>query len=62
MWCPGMGNAMVDVLAHADEAFLEALRPAQGSHDCLVDADRVAVIQQAMSSAVEMSGGSVGNT
>ena len=57
----GMGNAMVDVLAHADEAFLAAHGLPKGAMT-LVDADRVAVIQQAMSSAVEMSGGSVGNT
>lgn len=57
----GIGNAMVDVLAHADEAFLATHNLTKGAMT-LVDADRSAGIYQAMSSTVEMSGGSVGNT
>ncbi|MBF8266792.1 MAG: adenosine kinase [Dehalococcoidia bacterium] len=57
----GIGNAMVDVLAHADEAFLAHHGLAKGAMT-LVDAPRAAGIHKAMGHAVEMSGGSVGNT
>ena len=57
----GIGNAMVDVLAHADETFLAAHNLTKGAMT-LVDADQSANIYQAMGQTVEMSGGSVGNT
>jgi sugar/nucleoside kinase (ribokinase family) len=57
----GIGNAMVDILAHADEAFLAEHRLAKGAMT-LVDAPQAAGIYEAMGPGVEMSGGSVGNT
>jgi sugar/nucleoside kinase (ribokinase family) len=57
----GIGNAMVDVLAHADEAFLADHGLAKGGMT-LVDAGQAAGIYRAMAAAVQRSGGSVGNT
>lgn len=57
----GIGNAMVDVLTHADEEFLEA----QGLHKgtmTLVDDLTSARIYEGMGPAVEVSGGSAANT
>jgi sugar/nucleoside kinase (ribokinase family) len=57
----GIGNALVDVIAHAGDEFL-------GQHDLvkgamtLVGTDRAVELYQALGSAVEMSGGSAANT
>ena len=57
----GIGNAMVDVLAHADDGFLAAHDLARGAMT-LIDAERGASILEAMGPSVEVSGGSVANT
>jgi sugar/nucleoside kinase (ribokinase family) len=57
----GIGNAMVDILAPADEAFLAEHGLPKGAMT-LVEAAQAAKIYEAMVSGVEMSGGSVGNT
>ena len=57
----GIGNAMVDILAHADEEFLATHNMIKGAM-VLVDADQGASIYNAMESTVAISGGSVGNT
>ena len=57
----GIGNAIVDVLAHADEAFLEAHGLPKGAMT-LVDADRADRLYDAMGPGVEISGGSCANT
>ena len=57
----GIGNAIVDVLARAEEDFLLA----QGMHKgtmALIDEARAEAIYDAMGPAVEMSGGSAANT
>jgi sugar/nucleoside kinase (ribokinase family) len=57
----GIGNAIVDVIAHADEAFLERRGLVKGTMRLVdaVDADR---LYADMAPAVELSGGSVANT
>jgi sugar/nucleoside kinase (ribokinase family) len=57
----GIGNAIVDVLAHSDEAFLEKEGLVKGTI-ALIDATRAAALYQMMGPAVEASGGSAGNT
>src|SRR6266446_6415546 len=57
----GIGNAIVDVIAHADESFLAKQSLAQGAMT-LVDADRAESLYAAMGPAIESSGGSAGNT
>jgi sugar/nucleoside kinase (ribokinase family) len=57
----GIGNAIVDVIAHADEAFLAAEGFAKGTMT-LIDAARADVLYGRMGSAIESSGGSAGNT
>ncbi|HUF99748.1 MAG TPA: adenosine kinase [Ilumatobacter sp.] len=57
----GMGNALVDVIAHAPDAFLEQHQLVKGWMD-LIDTDRALQLYQALGSAVEMSGGSAANT
>ena len=57
----GISNAIVDVLAHVDEAFLEAIGVPRGSMT-LVDEQRAREIYDRMGPATEMSGGSVANT
>src|SRR5437016_108645 len=57
----GIGNAIVDVIAPADEAFLGAQRLAKGTMT-LIDAERAHLLYQAMGPAIESSGGSAGNT
>src|SRR6202521_2870718 len=57
----GIGNAIVDVIARADDNFLAA----QGMHKggmALIDEKRAEKIYQAMGPAVESSGGSAANT
>ncbi|MGE3935503.1 MAG: adenosine kinase [Rhodospirillaceae bacterium] len=57
----GVGNAIVDVLGQADEAFLGAHGLEKGAMT-LVDAARIETLYGAMGPAVEMSGGSAANT
>lgn len=57
----GVGNAIVDVLAHADERFLEAQGLQKGSMT-LVDEQTADTLYRGMGPAVEMSGGSCANT
>ena len=57
----GIGNAIVDVIAHADEAFLADEALAKGAMT-LIDAARADALYARMGSAVESSGGSAGNT
>jgi sugar/nucleoside kinase (ribokinase family) len=57
----GIGNAIVDVIARADESFLLK----QGMHKgtmALIDEARAEAIYDAMGPAVEISGGSAANT
>ena len=55
-----VGNAIVDVLAPCDPAFLAAQGLAPGSMQ-LVDAQQSAALYDAMAAGVEASGGSAGN-
>ncbi|HML10884.1 MAG TPA: adenosine kinase [Stellaceae bacterium] len=57
----GIGNAIVDVIAHADEAFLAAENLAKGAMT-LIDAPRADQLYDRMGPAIESSGGSAGNT
>ncbi len=57
----GVGNALVDVISHADDAFIAAYELVKGSMT-LVDTDRALYLYRALGSAVEMSGGSAANT
>ncbi|MGH7093151.1 MAG: adenosine kinase [Stellaceae bacterium] len=57
----GIGNAIVDVITTADEAFLGRESLAKGSMT-LIDAARAAALYQDMGPATESSGGSAGNT
>lgn len=57
----GIGNAIVDVIAQADDMFLEEEQLAKGSM-ALIDADRAVELYNAMGQAREISGGSGANT
>jgi len=57
----GIGNAIVDVLSQADEAFLDAQNLPKGSMT-LIDAARAEELYAGMGPAVEVSGGSAANT
>jgi sugar/nucleoside kinase (ribokinase family) len=57
----GIGNAIVDVLARADDDFLIAQGMRKGAM-ALIDEARAQAIYEAMGPAVEMSGGSAANT
>jgi len=57
----GIGNAIVDVLAPAEDAFLEAHGMAKGAMT-LIDAERAEELYAAMGSGTEASGGSAANT
>jgi sugar/nucleoside kinase (ribokinase family) len=57
----GIGNALVDVIAHADESFLADEGLEKGAMT-LVEADRALHLHRAVEPAVEMSGGSAANT
>ena len=57
----GMGNALVDVISHADDSFIDRHELVKGSMT-LVDTDRALSLHQALGTAVEMSGGSAANT
>jgi sugar/nucleoside kinase (ribokinase family) len=56
-----IGNALVDVLARTDDAFLAAHAIPKGSMT-LVDEARALQLYDAMGPAIEVSGGSAGNT
>jgi sugar/nucleoside kinase (ribokinase family) len=57
----GIGNALVDVIAHAGDEFLERHALVKGSME-LIDTDRAVELYRALGTAVEMSGGSAANT
>jgi sugar/nucleoside kinase (ribokinase family) len=57
----GIGNAIVDVLAHAENEFLEREGLVKGTMT-LIDADRADALYRMMGPAIEASGGSAGNT
>jgi len=57
----GIGNAIVDVIARAEEDFLLKQGMRKGTM-ALIDEARAKAIYDAMGSAVEMSGGSAANT
>jgi len=56
-----IGNALVDVLSHEDEAFLTAHGMVKGSM-ALIDTERAEDLYGAMGPGVEVSGGSAANT
>ena len=57
----GISNAVVDILAHVDDRFLESIGAPRGSMT-LIDEQRAHEIYAQMGPATEMSGGSVANT
>jgi sugar/nucleoside kinase (ribokinase family) len=57
----GIGNALVDVLAKAEDAFLAKHAINKGSMT-LIDEARALELYAAMGPAMEISGGSAGNT
>ncbi|CAN5468459.1 adenosine kinase [soil metagenome] len=56
-----IGNAIVDVIAQCDDAFLAREGLVKGSM-ALIDVDRASSLYDAMASGIEASGGSAGNT
>ena len=57
----GISNAIVDILAHVDDDFLQQIGAPRGSMT-LIDEPRAHEIYKMMGPATEMSGGSVANT
>ncbi|WP_436643703.1 adenosine kinase [Microbaculum sp. FT89] len=57
----GIGNAIVDVIARAEDDFLVNEKLVKGSMN-LIDEDRAGTLYNAMGAATEMSGGSGANT
>ena len=57
----GIGNAIVDIIDDTDDAFLERHGMAKGGM-ALIDEARAEAIYAAMGPAIELSGGSAGNT
>jgi sugar/nucleoside kinase (ribokinase family) len=57
----GIGNALVDVLSHEDDAFVEAQGLERGAMT-LIDTERAESLLAVMGNTVEMSGGSAANT
>jgi sugar/nucleoside kinase (ribokinase family) len=57
----GISNAIVDILAHVEEAFLEQIGAPPGSM-ILIDVERAHEIYDMMGPATEMSGGSVASS
>ena len=57
----GISNAIVDILAHVDYAFIEEIGAVTGAMN-LIDETRAREIYEKMGPATEMSGGSVANT
>lgn len=56
-----IGNAIVDIIANADDAFLVKEEIIKGAMN-LIDADRAEHLYSVMGPAIEASGGSAGNT
>ncbi|MHA1548259.1 MAG: adenosine kinase, partial [Alphaproteobacteria bacterium] len=56
-----IGNAIVDVMARTEDDFLVAHELIKGTMH-LIDAERAAMLYDAMGPAIEASGGSAGNT
>ena len=57
----GIGNALVDVIAHHDDHFIEQHALVKGSMT-LIDTNRAVELYAALGSKIEMSGGSAANT
>ncbi|MFN8110540.1 MAG: adenosine kinase [Thermoleophilia bacterium] len=57
----GIGNAIVDVLSHSEEAFLEEHGLHKGAMT-LIDVDKADILYRDLGTATEVSGGSVANT
>jgi sugar/nucleoside kinase (ribokinase family) len=57
----GLGNSLVDILAHADDAYLEAQDMAKGAMT-LIDEDRAEALYAARVDPIVVSGGSAANT
>lgn len=57
----GIGNAIVDVISHADDAFIAENGLAKGAMT-LIDADQAEALYAKMGPGVEISGGSAANT
>ena len=57
----GIGNALVDVIAHHDDLFIETHGLVKGSMT-LIETDRAVSLYRSLGGAVEMSGGSAANT
>lgn len=57
----GIGNALVDIIAHVDDAFLVDHDLVKGAMT-LVETDRALELHTALPTAIEMSGGSAANT
>ncbi|MEZ5831214.1 MAG: adenosine kinase [Dongiaceae bacterium] len=57
----GIGNAIVDVLAHCEDSFIEEMRLNKGAMT-LIGTDRAEELYDAMGPAMEISGGSAANT
>lgn len=57
----GIGNALVDVLTHEDDAFIEAHGLVKGAMT-LIDTARAEALYEAMGAGIEVSGGSAANT
>lgn len=57
----GIGNALVDVIAHAPDGFLDTHDLVKGSMT-LIETERAVELYEALDAAVEMSGGSAANT
>ncbi len=57
----GIGNALVDVIAHAGDDFLDAESLVKGAMT-LIDTERAMSLYRVLGTSVEMSGGSAANT
>jgi sugar/nucleoside kinase (ribokinase family) len=57
----GIGNALVDVISHEHDAFVERMQLNRGSMT-LIDDDRAHELYDAMGPGIEVSGGSAANT
>lgn len=57
----GIGNALVDVLSHEDDEFVEKMSLTRGAMT-LIDTERAHELYEAMGPGVEVSGGSAANT
>jgi sugar/nucleoside kinase (ribokinase family) len=57
----GIGNALVDVIAHVGDDFLDKFELVKGSMS-LIETERAVELYRALEVAVEMSGGSAANT